>query len=386
MELTDRRVLIPAGLILAVLAALVTLPPLTVENPLVPIVLAGASVLAGLAVMRKDWATGLRVILAAGAGLLVALIDQHADNQTVKGVITAGLFASMLAAATPLVFGALGGLYSERSGVVNIGLEGMMLMGCFWGIYCDDKAGSWVVGLIGAAVAGGLMASVHAFFAIHLRADQIVSGTAMNILALGITTYAFRSLYGDTGTPNVDRIPNIHLPIKWIPWVGDVFDTLNLMTWLMLILVVLSWLFLFKTPWGLRLRAVGEHPRAADTVGIPVFAVRYAAVITSGALAALGGAYLSFGLLGAFSENMTAGRGFIALAALIFGKWKPYGLLAAALLFGFARALGDALQSVASISADLVSILPYALTLVALVGLVGRSTPPAADGIPYKKQ
>jgi general nucleoside transport system permease protein len=230
------------------------------------------------------------------------------------------------------------------------------------------------------------MAALHAVFAIHLRADQIVSGTAMNILALGITTYAFRSLYGDSGTPDVERIPNIHLPIKWIPWVGDVFDTLNLMTWLMLILVVLSWFFLFKTPWGLRLRAVGEHPRAADTVGIPVFAVRYAAVITSGALAALGGAYLSFGLLGAFSENMTAGRGFIALAALIFGKWKPYGLLAAALLFGFARALGDALQSVASISADLVSILPYALTLVALVGLVGRSTPPAADGIPYKKQ
>src|SRR3954447_10407957 len=216
MELTDRRVLIPAGLVLAALAALVTLPPLVVENPLVPIVLAVAGALAGLAVMRSDWATGFRVILAAVAGLLVGLIDQHADNQTVKGVITAGLFPSMLAAATPLVFGALGGLYSERSGVVNIGLEGMMLMGCFWGIYMDDKAGSWVVGLVGAAVAGGLMAALHAVFAIHLRADQIVSGTAMNILALGITTYAFRSIYSDNGTPSIDRIPNVHLPLKWI--------------------------------------------------------------------------------------------------------------------------------------------------------------------------
>src|SRR5689334_11255509 len=162
MPLDEDRVLIVCGLVLAALAALVTLPPLVVENPLVPIVLALAGGLAGAAVMRKEWGTGVRVVLACLAGLLVALIDQHADNQTVKDVVTAGLFASMLASATPLVFGALGGLYSERAGVVNIGLEGMMLMGCFFGIWADDVSGSWVVGILGAAVAGGLMAALHA--------------------------------------------------------------------------------------------------------------------------------------------------------------------------------------------------------------------------------
>jgi simple sugar transport system permease protein len=284
----------------------------------------------------------------------------------------------------------------------------MMLMGAFFGIMSADKTGSWELGLVGAAFFAALLALVHAIFAIHLRADQIVSGTAINILAAGITAFAFQDIYGDTGTPNTPTIPNVHIAnvpvlkqvleaINWVlqkipgissiaTGIGNVFDSQNLMTWIALFLVVAAWLFLFRTTWGLRLRAVGEHPRAADTVGISVFKWRYLAVMASGALAGLGGAYLSFGFLDAFTNQMTNGRGFIALAALVFGKWKPFGLLGATLLFGFASALGDQLQTNANISSDLVNILPYLFTLIALVGLVGRSTPPAADGQPYARQ
>ena len=174
--------------------------------------------------------------------------------------------------------------------------------------------------------------------------------------------------------------------LKDVPFVGDVFGQLNLMIWLVFALVIAVWVVLFKTPIGLRIRSVGEHPRAAETVGISVFGVRYAAVVLSGMLAALGGAYLSIGFIGSFDENMTAGRGFIALAAVIFGKWRPFGAFGACLLFGFASALANALQTEASVSVNLLSTLPYVLTLVALVGLIGRSRPPAAVGRPYVKQ
>ncbi|MDQ4082522.1 MAG: ABC transporter permease, partial [Actinomycetota bacterium] len=246
----------------------------------------------------------------------------------------------------------------------------------------------WTVGLLGAMVAGGLLALIHAFFSIHLRADQIVSGTAINFLALGLTGYLFRYIYQEQGTPSdVSRIPDVTLPgIRDVPFLGDVIGDLNLMIWLVFALLLLAYFVLFKTPIGLRLRSVGEHPKAADTVGISVFGVRYAAVVASGALAALGGAYLSIGFVGSFNENMTVGRGFIALAAVIFGKWHPFGAFAGCLLFGFSSALAQRLQGEADISANLLSTLPYILTLVALVGLIGRSRPPAAVGRPYVKQ
>ncbi len=231
-------------------------------------------------------------------------------------------------------------------------------------------------------LAGGLLATIHAVFTITLRADQIVSGFAMNFLALGLTGYLFRSIYGSAGTPEVPRIPALRMPefIRDIPLIGDVFGSLSVMTWLMFALVFLAWIVLFKTPIGLRVRSVGEHPRAADTVGISVFRIRYVCVIISGMLAALGGAYLSFGFGGSFNENMTNGRGFIALAAVILGKWTPFGALGACLLFGFGFALSIPLQGQANISANILSTLPYVITLVALVGVIGRSRPPAADG------
>jgi simple sugar transport system permease protein len=241
--------------------------------------------------------------------------------------------------------------------------------------------------------AGGALALVHAVFCIHLQADQIISGFAINFLALGLTGYLFRSVYGTRGTPELpERIPDVRLPfIEDIPFIGDIFGQLNLMIWLMFLTVILSWVVLFKTPLGLRIRSVGEHPRAADTVGISVFKIRYAAVIVSGILAGLGGAYLSFGFGNAFNENMTVGRGYIALAAVIFGNWRPFGAFGACLLFGFSSALALRLQASPLLPSDIASgnllqTLPYVLTLVALVGVIGRSRGPAAAGRPYVKQ
>jgi simple sugar transport system permease protein len=259
-------------------------------------------------------------------------------------------------------------------------------MGCFWGVVVSQKSGSWEIGLLGAMAAGGFLGFVHAVLSIHLRANQVISGTAVNILGLGITSYGTNAIFGSGGSGDVPRIPSVLHFLENVPLIGSVIGGLNLMIYVALALVFVSWWVLFRTRWGLRLRAVGEHPRAADTVGIPVFRIRYVAVTLSGVLAGMGGAYLAFGLGSQFSENMTYGRGFIALAALIFGKWRPFGLLAAALLFGFSQALGDALQTIEHVNAFLVFTLPYIFTLVALVGVIGRSRPPAAAGLPYARQ
>ena len=298
------------------------------------------------------------------------------------------LFTAMFAFATPLTFAAIGGMFSERSGVVNIGLEGMMLTGAFFAVLGADKLGNWALGLVCAVVAGGIAALIHAFVAIHLRADQIVSGTAINFLALGVTGYFFIQVYGDNGTPgSISQVPNVNIPgADHVRFIGPVFGHLNLMIWLTFLTLILSYIVMFRTPIGLRIRSVGEHPRAADTVGISVYKTRYAAVVLSGMLAALGGAYLSIGFVGSFNENMTAGRGFIGLAALIFGNWRPFGAFAAALLFGFSTALSFRLAQPWGNAAVLFQALPYVLTLIAVAGVIGRSIPPAASGRPYRKQ
>jgi ABC-type uncharacterized transport system permease subunit len=388
-RLTEPRSIAILGIILGGLALWVSLPPWTVEAAGVPIAIGLLGVAAGFwAYMREErklafWAIAVSVACAAAA-----LWMQGRDAASLDDIFNAGLIAATLRFATPLMFAAIGGIFNERAGVVNIGLEGMMLAGAFFGIWAAVWSGSWTVGVLFAMFAGGSLALVHAFFSIHLRADQIVIGTAINFLALGLTGYLFRYIYGTAGTPaDISRIPDVHLgPVKDIPFIGDIFGQLNLMIWLMFALLVLSWIVLFKTPRGLRLRSVGEHPRAADTVGISVYGVRYVAVVLSGMLAALGGAYLSIGFTGTFNENMSAGRGFIALAAVIFGKWNPFGAFGACLLFGFASAISIPLQREADISANLLSTLPYALTLIALVGVIGRSVGPAAVGRPYTKQ
>jgi simple sugar transport system permease protein len=297
------------------------------------------------------------------------------------------LTAAMLRYATPLTFAALGGLVSERSGVVNLALEGMMLMGAFFGAYGADKTGSWIGGVIIGVLAGMALAAVHAIFAISLRADQIVSGTGLNFVALGLTGYMYVDTYGENGTPdNLPAVPEIKLHTDSLGFIGQAVDELNLLVWGSLLAVLILWVIIFRTRVGLRLRAVGENPKAAETVGIGVYRIRYAAVIASGGLAALGGVFLSIGFVHSFSQNMTAGRGFIALAALIFGRWRPGGLLAATLLFGFSSALAQRLPEFSPQLATLFQALPYVLTLIAVAGLVGISKPPAADGVPYTRE
>jgi simple sugar transport system permease protein len=391
-RLADARAIGIAGVALAVLAFWLSLPPWTVRGAGWSIAAGIAAVACGIAAVPRGerklgwWAIGLGI-----AGTLGAIWAQGRDAETLESILTAGVLASTLRFATPLAFAAIGGIFSERSGVVNIGLEGMMLTGAFFGIWGAVWSGSWVVGLGMAMLFGGLMALIHAFFSIHLQADQIVSGFAVNFLALGLTGYLYSSIY-PAGLPSgVSRVPNVGLDfLDGIPVVGGfldgVFGNLNLLVWVMFGLVVLAYVVLFKTPIGLRIRSVGEHPKAADTVGISVYAVRYAAVVTSGILAALGGAFLSIGFVGSFAENMTSGRGYIALAAVIFGKWRPGWAFAATLLFGFGFALSIPLQREADVSSSLLATLPYVLTLVAVAGLIGRSIPPAAVGRPYRKQ
>jgi ABC-type uncharacterized transport system permease subunit len=379
-----------AALAAGVLAAFIALPPILLRTTVPSLVLAVAAVAAGVFAVRggeKRLGWGAIVVgVLAGVGAFAATRTSESSLDAV--FVWSALFAAMLRFATPLVFAALGGLLCERSGVINIGLEGMMLMGAFFGIFGADLTSSWLVGCLTGMAAGGALALLHAILSVSFRADQVVSGTGINILALGITGYVFVAHYGDQGTPgDVPRVPSVSLPlVEDIDFFGEAIGNANLLTWVALLFVVLATVFLFRTPRGLRLRSVGEKPRAAETVGVSVIRTRYVAVIVSGFLAGLGGAYLSIALLGSFTENMTAGRGFIALAAVIFGAWRPFGALVAALLFGFSSALAQRLPEFSESTAVLFQALPYVLTLVVVAGVVARSRPPASIGIPYVKE
>lgn len=287
-------------------------------------------------------------------------------------IFAISLVYSTLRLATPLLLAALGGLYSERSGVINIALEGLMLAGAFTGATVTHYSGSPWVGLGAAIVAGILVAAIHAVACIRFHADQVVSGTAINILFLGVPALMSGALFDSTGgTPQLPRE-----------------DLLPLAPMIMAFaLVPLTWYVLNRTRFGLRLRAVGENPEAADTAGVSVERIRTMAVLISGALAAIGGAYLSIGQSSLFTRNMTAGRGFIALAALIFGKWRPVQTMLACLLFGFAEAVSIQMMGVTPrVPVQFIQIIPYVLTMLVLAGFVGRARAPRAIGVPYLKE
>ena len=299
---------------------------------------------------------------------------------------TPELWHASLQYAALLLLPALGGVISERSGVVNIAMEGMMLTGAFFAVAVDLAVHNVWIAVLGAMLAGGLMALIHAVVSIRYRADQIVSGVAINIFAAGITVFLVNRIYGlaDVGqVPSSDALPNWYIPILGdIPFLGRVFFQQNIMVYVALVLLVAIQIFLFRTRLGLRIRSVGEHPQAADTAGINVYTLRYGAVVTSGLLSGLAGAFLSIGIANTFVPGMTDGRGYIALAAMIFGQWTPIGAFVATLIFGFGQAIYDANSSI-HVSQYLLSMTPYILTLVVLTAVVRRSSPPAADGIPY---
>jgi len=297
-----------------------------------------------------------------------------------------------LTAATPFIFASLGGVYSEVTGVVNIALEGIMLMGAFFSIVFTFALGSPWIGVAAAIVIGLGMAWLHGWASIKWCGNQIVSGTALILLAQGITGFLMEPIFGQPGqTDIVGRIPEIRIPgLANIPFIGDAIGTLSPLIYIAFGSVALTWFIIFKTKLGLRMRAVGENPEAADTLGVNVHMVRYFGVLMSGVMAALGGAFLSVGEVGNFRELMTGGRGFIALAAMILGNWNPVGAMWASLLFGFSEAFANQLQSspllhVSSNVKPLFNMFPFVVTLVVVAGFIGRTRPPAADGVPYEK-
>jgi simple sugar transport system permease protein len=293
------------------------------------------------------------------------------------------VLASTIRHSTPLVLGALCGLLGERSGVINIGIEGQMLMSAFVGFLVNVYTGNLFLAVMAGVLTGAVMGAMLAFMSVTLKIDQIIGGTVLNILAIGLTGYFY--LAAETK----GKLQPIPLgPLADIPIIGPVLFNNPPITYITIILVFVVQYVLFYTRWGLRTRSVGEHPRAADTVGINVFKIRYANVIMGGAIAGLAGAFLTLEAVGSFERLMTNGRGFIALAVMIFGKWTPLGAWGAALLFGFFSALQTQIQfsGIIDIPHQFIGMLPYLLTIVVLAGFVGRARPPAADGVPYEKE
>ncbi|MCX7681762.1 MAG: ABC transporter permease [Anaerolineae bacterium] len=347
---------------------------------------------------------GLIIVILIGAVVLVG------GAKVSPPVIVVSMLATTIAVATPLTLGALCGIYCERAGVVNIGIEGMMLASAFFGwfaaIYLNTILGvtplpSLLAGVLAAVLTGGLLGLLHAVLSVTYKVDQIIGGTVINILAIGISGFLNRQLFFERGSifggevPHAPGVlPRLRIPLLAdLPVVGRIFEQQPIAV-AAIVLVLLTHFILFYTRWGLRTRAVGEHPRAADTVGINVSRVRYANVIIGGLIAGLGGAYFTLESVPSFEPLMTNGRGFIALAAMIFGNWSPFGAWAAALVFGAAQALQINLQFFREQippqwaflqQAYIVGLIPYLLTMVILTGIIGRTTPPAADGVPYEK-
>ncbi|MBW4511605.1 MAG: ABC transporter permease [Scytonematopsis contorta HA4267-MV1] len=281
---------------------------------------------------------------------------------------------------TPLAFAALGGLYSERSGILNIALEGMLLTGAFTSSVATFYTGNPWIGIAAALIAGGIIGLLHAFLSVTLRVDQLVSGLAINLVAAGLTSFGGRLVFSTAGQQRLPGIDSVTIPlVSNIPVIGQLLFQQNILVYLLIVLVVSTTYVLYKTSFGLTLRAVGEYPKAVEAAGISVSKVRYLAVIISGCLASLGGAYLTLVQVRYFAEGMSAGKGFIAIAALIFGKWHPIGTTLACLLFGATEALQLRIQAMSvNIPYQFLVMLPYIIALLALVGLAGKSTPPAA--------
>ena len=317
--------------------------------------------------------------LVVGLVLLVIVIWSYQVNP----VVTTAMLASTIRQAIPLVLGAMCGLVGERSGVINIGIEGQMLMAAFIGFLANVYSGSLLVAVLAGIITGAIMGLLLAFMSVTLKVDQIIGGTVINILALGLTGYFYTA-----GLTTQGKLLPVPLgPLADIPLIGPVLFNNPPITYATIILVFVVHYVLFHTQWGLRTRAIGEHPRAADTVGINVYVMRYVNVTLAGAIAGLAGAFLTLEAVGSFERAMTNGRGFVALAVMIFGGWSPLGAFGAALLFGFFSALQTQFQFMGiNLPHQFIGSLPYLATIIVLAGFVGRARPPAAEGVPYEKE
>ena len=324
------------------------------------------------------------------AAFVIAFLTAVVGGARLHEISLAGLLAGSVTLAVPLVFGSLSGVLCERVGVVNIAIEGQLLGGAFTAALVGSVTHNAFAGLLAAAVAGALVSMVLAVFSIRYLVNQIIVGVVLNVLVSGLTGFLFSTLLqSDPEKLNSPaHLPVIDIPVlSSIPLIGPILFKQSIIGYLMYVAVFVVWIGLFKTKWGLRVRAVGEHPQAADTLGINVNATRFWNVTLGGAIAGIGGSYFTLVAVDSFTKEISGGRGFIALAALIFGRWNPIGAFLAALLFGFA----DNLQSLVTIigtpvPSQFMAMLPYLVTILAVAGLVGRSRPPAASGVPYVKE
>lgn len=344
--------------------------------------LAGYSILLTL----RSRKVPLWLIVVFAAVFMVGFLTWAASGSTIP---VPGLFVGTVTLSVPLIFGALGGVISERSGVVNVAIEGQLLAGAFSSALVASVTGNPYLGLLAAAIAGVLVAFVLAAFSIKYIVDQVIVGVVLNVLVVGLTSFFFSQVLSENAAvlnaPEVfDRID---IPVlSEIPILGPALFRQTIIVYIMYVAVAAVYFGLFHTRWGLRVRSVGEHPKAADTVGINVNGTRFWNVSLAGAIAGFGGAFFTLGSVGAFNKEMTAGLGFIALAAVIFGRWDPIRATLAALLFGFASNLQNVLSIIGSpVPSEFMLMLPYVVTIFAVAGLVGRSRPPAADGKPYIK-
>jgi general nucleoside transport system permease protein len=378
-----------ATFLLSVPGASISVPPIHVPAAQVAYVLGAASIALGVLRIVADVSTRVKRV-SIGLVLIFFVISllswAYAGSAIPLNVVN--LLQSTLSSSVPLVLGALAGCMCERSGVINIAIEGQLLLGAFAAAVVASAFGLGF-GLIAGALAGGLLGLVLALFAIRYLVDQIILGVVLNVLVAGLTGYLYDRVL--TTHPNLNAgltfSTSVKIPVLGdIPIIGPIFFDSTIFLYIMYAMIILVQVGLFNTRWGLRVRAVGEHPVAADTVGIRVLATRYSNVIMGGLIAGIGGAYLTVGQSGTFSKDMSSGLGYIALAAMIFGRWTPLGATAAALLFGFANSLQFTLSTInVPIPSNILLMAPYAATIVAVAGLVGKVRPPAADGKPYVK-
>lgn len=361
--------------------------PLTTANVVLGALLVALTAYVAYATGQRR-AVGLWAPILFGiAFVLMFLVWVGAGRSTVMPLTT--LLSGALALSVPLVFGALSGVLCERSGIVNIAIEGQLLGGAFLAAVVGSLTSSAYLGMIAAPIAGMLVGALLAFFAVKYFVDQIIVGVVLNVLVIGLTSFLFSTVLTDNkATWNASqRLPELPIPLlSDIPVIGPVLFRQTLLVYIMYAGVIFLQIWVFRSRWGLRMRAVGEHPKAADTVGIKVNRTRVINTIIGGGVAGLGGAFFTVGSGLAFGKEMSAGQGYIALAAMILGKWNPKGAVAAALLFGFSKNLGNVLSTIGSnVPSEFLLMLPYAVTIFAVAGLVGKVRAPAAENIPYIK-